>query len=371
MRVLFLHKYGAKAASFRYRFGQYFPHLERRGIVCESSSLFDDAYLETRFASGRRSIGGALRAVVGRLRAFAGIKRFDLVVIGLEFLPYVPPVFERLMAAIGVPFVLDYDDAVFHYYDKHRCPVVRSLLGRKTAEVCRLSSRVFAGSPYLVSYAARAGAVVEYLPTVVDLEKYRDVKAVRSRGERFTVGWMGSPTTAQYLHLIAPALREFCAERRARFVVIGAGLFEMEGVDLEVRPWRAHREVEDLLGFDVGLMPLANDRWARGKCGFKLIQYMACGLPVVASPVGVNSAIVVEGTTGFLARSQSDWKSALTRLHDDVGLAERMGREGRRRVVNEYCVQRTLDRLVAGLREAAGSVTAGGTPGRVEGASPS
>lgn len=355
MRILVLHKYGPKAASFRHRIQQYLPYLERAGFTCDVSSLLDDAYLESRFRTGRRSPWGAVQAVARRLRAFVQVKRYDLVFIGLEFFPYCPAIFERLLNLLRVPFIFDFDDSVFHYYDLHKWAVVRWALGGKIAEVARRSALVFAGSPYLLEYASHAGGTAIYIPTVIDLNRYSRVKKRREPGAPFIIGWIGSPTTAQYLHLIKPALRAFCISHPAKLVTIGTGPFALEGIPIESRPWILETEIDDLLTFDVGLMPLADDRWSQGKCGFKLIQYMACGLPVIASPIGVNAQIVEDGVSGFLAADTSGWISALEKLAADSELALSMGRAGRRRVEEKFCVQKTAVQFLAGVQRAIAS----------------
>jgi glycosyltransferase involved in cell wall biosynthesis len=157
----------------------------------------------------------------------------------------------------------------------------------------------------------------------------------------------GSSSTARYLRDIAPALARVCRDGRARVRLVGSGSVDLPGVPVEGVGWREETEVDEIRGFDVGIMPLPDAPWARGKCGFKLIQSMACGLPVVASPVGVNAEIVEDGGNGFLATTQDAWKAALMRLAGDEALRRRMGQAGRQKVEARYCLQVTAERLVA------------------------
>jgi glycosyltransferase involved in cell wall biosynthesis len=212
-----------------------------------------------------------------------------------------------------------------------------------------LAHTVVAGNAYLADYARRAGAKrIEVIPTVIDLGRYR-VKDADHIGKQpevaFIIGWIGSPSTARYLRDIAPALAEVCREGRARVRLIGSGQIELPGVPVEVLPWREDTEVDEICGFDVGIMPLPDEPWARGKCGFKLIQYMACGLPVVASPVGVNSEIVEDGVNGFLAQDTLEWVVALERLIAAAELRHRLGAAGRAKVGARYCLDVTAPRL--------------------------
>lgn len=352
--LLLFPKYTRVGASSRYRSFQYLPALEAAGLRFTVSPLFDDAYLAHKYAHGRARIGDVLRAFARRLWAVLTVPRAAVVVIEYELLPWFPAVLERWLAWRGCRMVVDYDDALFHQYDAHPNPWVRRLLGRKIATVMRLAHTVVAGNAYLADYARRAGAArVAVIPTVIDLARY-PVKDAASAPGVFIIGWIGSPSTARYLRDIAPALAQVCRDGRARVRLVGSGPVELPGVPVEVIPWREETEVDEIRGFDVGIMPLPDEPWARGKCGFKLIQYMACGLPVVASPVGVNAEIVEDGTNGFLARDGRAWVAALERLKGDAGLCERFGTAGRRKVEGAYCLGVTGARVVGVVRGAIG-----------------
>src|SRR6266542_6639516 len=144
------------------------------------------------------------------------------------------------------------------------------------------------------------------------------------------------PSTVKYLSLIGDVIVDFCRAKKARLIVVGAREAALEGVRAEFRPWSEATEVEDILSFDVGIMPLPDEPWERGKCGYKLIQYMACSRAAIASPVGVNSQLVQTGVNGFLARSDTDWRSALDTLWATPELRARLGRAGRQKVEAEY-----------------------------------
>lgn len=345
-RVLFLTKYTRNGASSRYRTFQYLPGLEQAGNQCHVIPLFDEAYLEHRYRSGRGRVRDILRALWQRLAALAKVERFDLVVIEYELLPYFPALLERWLAWHGVPYMADYDDALFHQYDLHKNWWVRGVLSKKISRVMRGARMVTVGNEYLADYARCAGAErVEVIPTVIDLERYSRPLAFEIPSTSFTIGWIGSPVTAKYLHMVANALGEVCANGNGRLQLIGSGPLELTGVSVAVQPWDDATELDQLKRFDVGIMPLPDDPWERGKCGFKLIQYMACGLPVVASPVGVNREIVEHGVNGFLAESQEDWVEALRCLRDDPVLRRRMGQAGRNKVEANYSLQVTGPRL--------------------------
>jgi len=351
VRLLFLTRYAHMGASSRYRFLQYIPWLEREGMECVVSPLFDDDYLVRRYQTGHAGRVDVLKAFAKRMLVLFKVRSFDVVVVEKELLPYVPALPEWLLNRLGVPYIADYDDALFHQYDQHPNKLFRALMGNKIALVMRRSALVTAGNPYLAEYARRAGAPrVEVLPTVIDLDKYALLPKDNDPARVFTIGWIGSPSTSKYLRDIAPALAEVCAKGRARVVLVGSGEVDLPGVPVEIVPWSEATEVANIQRFDAGIMPLVDSPWERGKCGFKLIQYMACGLPVVGSPVGVNSEIVEHGVNGFLATDHADWVAALSGLRDDAALRARLGQEGRVKVERQYCLQVTAPRMAELMR---------------------
>jgi glycosyltransferase involved in cell wall biosynthesis len=351
--ALFLTKYSREGASSRYRFLQYFPFLEAGGIACAFSPLTDAKYLEHLYAFGRGRAGDFARSLFRRLGALRTVAKYDVVVIEYEILPYFPPIFENMLRKALIPYIVNYDDAVFYRYSLHPNALVKRVLGGKIDAVMRSADLVLAGNDYLADYARKAGARrTEVLPTVVDLVRYPGLPA--GRNDTFTIGWIGSPTTTKYLEEIAPALAEVCASGRAKLVLIGSGPVKLPGVPVEVRPWSEDREVSDLESCDAGIMPLDDGLWERGKCGLKLVQYMACGLPVVVSPVGMNSRLVQDGVNGFLAKDTAGWVKALAALRDDRALRQRMGQLGRKIVEAEYSLQVAAPRLAELIRQVAG-----------------
>ena len=348
MRVLFLTRYASNGASSRYRSFQYFPLLEQAGIECQVKPLFDELYLIHLYQFGRAHVGDIFRAFLRRLAVLLTVRSYELVVIEYELIPYFPAILERWLCWLGVSYLVDYDDAIFHRYDAHRNKLVRIFLGQKIAGVIRGASVVTAGNYYVANYARRSGASrVEIIPTVIDLQRYPLLPTKSSAGMPFVIGWIGSPTTAKYLQDIAPALAEVCAGGRGVVRLIGSGKVNLPDVPVEVVPWDESTELAELQKFDIGIMPLLDEPWERGKCGFKLIQYMACGLPVVASPVGENCQIVEHGVNGFLAGTPEQWEQALLTLLTDTNLRHRFGQTGRLKVEKHYCIQVTGPKVSA------------------------
>ena len=345
-KILFLTKYDNAGASSRYRSLQYLPILKKAGLECEVSPLFSEQYLSYKYKYGSAPFKVILKSLILRLFAIFRALHFPVVVIEYELIPFFPPVFEWILNLRGCKLVIDYDDAIFHRYDKHRNSFVRKLFSNKIASVMRAADVVVVGNGYLADYAYEAKAKqVELIPTVLDLSRYH-MSTPKQNKDLFTIGWIGSPTTAKYLHNIVPALAHICKNNGGTVTLIGAEDVGLSGVSVNRIPWSEDSEVENLLGFDVGVMPLPDEPWARGKCGFKIIQYMASGLPVIASPVGVNKDIVSNNNNGFLASSTEHWINALEVLRKDVELRRQMGKEGRKLVEKKYCIDVTGKKMV-------------------------
>ena len=352
MNVLCLSRYDSSGASSRYRFYQYFPYLRGQGIRIDEAPLVGGDYIDSLYVRGRRDRLEFVRAGLGRLRALLRSHRYDVLWTEKELLPYFPAVLERVLHARGANLVLDFDDAIFHQYDRSESALVRAFLGKKIDRAMRSARLVVAGNEYLAARARSAGARVEVIPTVVDLERY-PVSPVPP-GRPFTLGWIGTPATQVYLAGLAPVLAEACRGGATRVLAIGPRTsFSLPGVPLEVKPWSEEQEAPALQEFDVGLMPLPDTPWARGKCGLKLVQYMASGRPVVASPVGANRDIVEHGKTGYLASSDAEWLSAISELRSSRELRERMGRAGRARAESSYSLAAAAPRLALLLTQVA------------------
>jgi glycosyltransferase involved in cell wall biosynthesis len=355
MKVLLLSRYDRLGASSRVRSHQYIPMLAASGFDVTVAPLFGSDYLRRLYSDRPKSwssiLGNYLRQSLRVLASY----RFDLVWIEKEIFPGIPGWFELALSARGIPYIVDYDDAVFHRYDLSTNPVTR-LLRQKIDKIMQRAAVVICGNSYLADRARNANSRrVEVVPSVVDLSKYT-VRAEASR-EYVVVGWIGSPSTAPYLELVVPALRTLSEDLNVRIRLVG-GEFRATGLEIECRPWSEDSEVREIQDFDIGLMPLFDTPWERGKCGYKLIQYMACGVPAVASAVGMNSEIISTGKNGLLAQKPADWLSAIRALCLDAGLRGQLGAEGRRTVENKYSLQVTAPRFVNIFQQALTSTLA-------------
>lgn len=349
IRVLGLALYGPLAASTRYRLGQFVPGLARAGIDLQICHLLDDDYLRSRFSGGGLPIRSMLGAGMARLSDLRHQAKFDAALVYGELYPLMPGWLERSL--IRLPYIFDFDDAFYLKYRKGRLGLARPLLGNKFDTLMAGAAAVTAGNQVLSKYARQHNANTHDLPTVVDIERY--VPARNGRNDMFTVGWIGSPSTAPYLAELVEPLAVLGEEGPVRLVVIGGKAPVIPNVTVFEVDWEEQTEVELINSFDVGIMPLPDDEWARGKCAFKLIQYMACAVPVIASRVGANVA-VVRDDCGVLVESAHDWVEALRLMRDQPTTRTRMGQAARERVVQYYSLQRNLPVLEAVIRQVAG-----------------
>ncbi|NJM51018.1 MAG: glycosyltransferase family 4 protein [Sphingomonadales bacterium] len=342
-------KYAENGASSRLRTLQYIPWLEKAGAKVDVQSFFGRDYVDRLYAGQGKGLREAAGPYARRLFALLRARRYDLIWIEKELFPYLPGWMERAARLSGTPYIVDYDDAIFHNYDAHRSAFLRRILGRKLDALLTGSAAVTAGNGYLMDYARRHGAArTEFLPTVIDLDKYplHPAPQEEQEGERIRIGWIGTPTTAKYLVQILPQLEAVAARHPVTLVTIGAPQMKVTApLAIEQHIWREDEEAGRLSHIDIGIMPLPDEPFERGKCGYKLIQYMACGRPVVASPVGVNMDIVGE-ECGLLASGGDAWLNALERLCRDADLRCSMGAAGRAKVEAHYAVQVTAPRLI-------------------------
>lgn len=349
-RGLVLAKYGARAASTRQRFVQTRPYLKAANIHIDIHPLFDDAYLNTFFIQGHRKKWAILTSYLNRIADLFRTGNYDFIWVQYELFPYLPGVLERLIFLTRTPVIMDMDDAIFHQYDQHNNRLIRALLGQKLRPLLRHSAMAFCGNTYLADYARRDCAHTHIIPTTVDTTLYVPAQKQRSSNPPM-LGWIGSPSTWNYCLPLHDIFAEFVHSQQASMLVVGAEHAANTHYPFEFRSWAESREVADIQEMDIGVMPLPDALWARGKCGYKLIQYMACGIPVIASPIGVNREIVEHGVNGFLASTPDEWRAAITQLLADPALGQHMGQAGRAKVQEHYSIQHYGLRIAALIQQ--------------------
>jgi glycosyltransferase involved in cell wall biosynthesis len=363
IRVLALSPIPEEGAGCRFRIAQFIPYLESAGVEVTLRSLFDTEFFRLVYRPGhyvRKALSFA-ELSIKRLDSLRDASRFDVIFIYREMFPIGPAIIERLLGSRGrPPIVFDFDDAIFLPSVSDANRAIRALKQPgKVATILRYSDHVIAGNEYLAAYARRFSGAVTVIPTCVDTTKFvPSPDAFSTNGshpsQQPVVGWIGSPTTASYVRGLADIFRQVRDRHPFVLRVSGAGeSLDVPGVPTEQPEWALEREVELFNTCDVGVYPLADDEWSRGKCGFKAIEFMACGVPVVASAVGVNREIIEDGVNGFLASTEAEWIEKLGRLLVDRELRRRFGEAGRRTIEQRYSLRIHAPTLAATLRSVA------------------
>lgn len=354
MRAVYFTKTAERGPSSRYRVYQFLPWLEQAGIECAVHPLLGESYwrlLEMRSRVGR--VLATMIYVAGRFllraRQLLTMGRADLVLIEGQLFPYLPAVVERTLARLGYRLVVEFDDAIY-LTRFHR---------KKMPQLLRVSTATIVGNPTLADYARRYASAVHVVPTVVDTARFVPHRSSGVNGSDRetrtpTIVWIGLPYNFSYLEVLIPALQAVQREFRAVFRVISSRPPDLPGVDVEFVPWEWRTEVPRLQECQIGVMPLPETEWARGKCGLKLLQYMAVALPAVASAVGVNREIIASGENGLLAATPDEWTGHLAALCRDARYRERLGTAGRRTVEERYALHRWGPRVAQAYLTIAG-----------------
>jgi glycosyltransferase involved in cell wall biosynthesis len=323
----------------RYRILQYGPIAGRDGVRIDHFSLLGSAYYRWQLRNVQLALRVLLYPVVLLVRLWQVLfvaPKYHAVWISREMAPFGPPILERLLLSRCKRVILDVDDAL-HIWDKKTSRLIPRLLRDRT-KFGRMAARytaVVCGNRYLEKYYRHRGANVFVIPTVVDTSRYSTIDPASS--EMVRIGWIGTPLNRHHLEALRDAFTRLARERRFELVVVGLNEpLDWDFPCIRHLDWSLREELSYFSQFDIGIMPLEDSPFARGKCAFKLIQYMAAGLPVVASPVGANCEVVTHGRNGFLAASDEDWQSMLKLLIDDPNLRRRMGEDGRELVRRSY-----------------------------------
>lgn len=358
MKILFLTKYSSLGSSSRYRVYQFLPYYKAAGLDCSVANFHTDTYVRQfigmqDWRPKARCLPYLTSRYLRRLLCLLQASRYDLVVVEREVFPFLPPSLDSLLFQVAKAVVVEYDDATHIYHQRLLdSALLRSLLHSKVPTLMARSAGVIVGNRYLAAYAQQYNPHVLLAPTAIDTARYRVKKAESfSPPGSACIGWIGTSLTVSYLGEIADALRSLVGRYDIRLKVIGAPSFRMEGVSVVAIPWRLETEVEDLLSCDIGVMPLTDDAYSRGKCGAKLLQYMGVGIPSVASPVGVNQEIIQQGGNGFLAQTADEWGERLEQLITDVTLRRKLGCAAREKVERDYALSTVAPSLIAFFRE--------------------
>ena len=328
------------APSQRFRIEQWAPRLEaKHGIRLDLVPFESRELTKVLYESGRR-VEKAVRILKDtwrRRHVLELAKKYDGVIIHREAALLGPAFYEKLLSRTGVPLFFDFDDAIWLQQKSANGIFARLHFYGKTGTICRLSRAVSAGNEYLADYARKWNPNVFVVPTSIELSRY-PVQPLLTNDDPIVIGWSGSTHTLPHLETARPALEELARRRKIVLKVICNKPPErpIAGAENVFLPWKEEGEAEALGAVHLGIMPLPDDDFTRGKCGLKALQYMATGRPVVISPVGMNRELVRSGENGILATTVDEWVTALESLASSRSLREKMGAEGRRTVEERY-----------------------------------
>ena len=341
-KILFLTSYPYDTApGQRFRYEQYLNILKQNGFEYSYASFMDDATWDILYKKGlllRKTLG----ILMGFLRRFLLLFQmggYDYIFIFREAAPLGPPLIEWFIAKVlKKKIIYDFDDAIWLPNTSENNKIIAGIKWHgKVAKICSWSHKVSCGNAYLAAYASQFNKNVVINPTTIDTVNYHNkIKDQHTPG--LTIGWTGTHTTIQYLNFIVPILQKLEKQYDFIFMVISNSPPEFELRSLQYVKWSKEKEIEDLLRFNIGIMPLTDDAWAKGKCGFKALQYMSLSIPAIVSPVGVNKEIVDHNVNGMICDSPEDWEAALKSFMEAANLRVTMGVAARQKVINHYSV---------------------------------
>lgn len=348
-KVLFLLPYPLqRAPSQRFRIEAYFSLMQQQGIDFKVNTFLTEKAWDILYKKGS-ALQKALAVLQGFFKRCHAVlfvaPAYDYVLVHREASPLGPPMFEFILAKIlRKKIIFDFDDAIWIPNTSAENGIVAWVKAFwKIKYICKWSYKIAAGNQYLANYALQFNRSVQLLPTCVDVTDKHNFLKEPSDSKRVVIGWTGSHSTMHYLDDVLPVLQKIVLNFDVSFLIISNKTPHFTLQNLQFIGWQESTEVADLARMDIGIMPLKADAWSEGKCGFKLIQYLALGIPAVACPVGVNKEIIEEGVNGFLCTTDGEWYDALKLLIQNATLRKEMGSSGRKRIVEHYSIQAQAD----------------------------
>jgi glycosyltransferase involved in cell wall biosynthesis len=341
--IIFFTKYSNKGPSSRYRTFNYLPFFEKKYDI-KVYSLFDDQYIDILYSVSRKiSPFYVINSYFKRIFQLLTIsKKNNIVVIEYELFPYFFPIFEYLLKWRRVKFVLDYDDAIFHNYDSSSNKIVKYLFSNKLANISKIANHIITGSPYLTKYFLQFNKCVTEIPTSIQFEKYTNINNIINLDNSFTIGWLGSNSTSQNLIYLIPVFQKISVKYpNVIFAFCGISndvISNFKNINFTITDWSLSNELQFLHNIQVGIMPLELNKFNNGKCGFKLIQYMAMGKPTISTPLEANVKIDHENGNLF-ANTQEEWYKSFENIIQNYDNYKNIGYKNIEIVKNEYSIE--------------------------------
>lgn len=345
-KIIYFTKHTSAGPSSRYRSFQYKNYFENEGYTIKYYPLFPASYLKSLYEKGKKPMLTFFYSYIKRFFQVLFLKRCDILFIEYELFPFTPFFIEELLLKNKKNIILDYDDAVFHNYDKSPSRIIRKLCANKIYRLVKLASHVITGSPYLTEVLGKHAKKITEISTSISFTRYqqgiKNQQQKNNPGAAFRIGWIGSKTTSVNLLPLKQCFLELQEKYNTELALIGFDKFlvtELQGLHYQLIPWQEDTEIQQLLTFDAGIMPLTDDAFNNGKCGFKLIQYMACGLPTISTPLDANIKIN-RNKKNLHAVTIQDWKTAITAIiNNRQYYKEEVGKENIEIVKQYYCAE--------------------------------
>ncbi len=337
------------APSQRFRYEQYLNVLQQNGFEIDQRSFWSEKTFSILYSKGKfiQKTLGLLWAIFKRYLLLFKISSYDFIFLHRELSPVGFPFMVWIIAKVfRKKIIFDFDDAIWipNVSKSNRLFSLFKVYSN-TRRIIRLSYKVSCGNDYLCEYALQFNKNVVYNPTTIDTVHLHNKQRVLNK-EKFIIGWTGSHSTMQYINEVVPVIKKLEKEFPIEFHVISDASPDIDLACLKFKKWNKNSEVDDLLSFSVGIMPLKHDQWAEGKCGFKALQYMSLGIPALVSPVGVNTTMVDHDVNGFYCRNEEEWELYLRKLITNKDLLEKISSRTRTKVEEKYSVQSNTENFL-------------------------
>lgn len=342
MKIAFLFPYPVGTApSQRFRFEQYYASLDKTGIQYSQYSFLDHKTWDVLYKPGHslKKVLGIIKGFLRRLTLMFRLFSYDFVFIHREVTPIGPPIFEWIIAKVlRKKIIYDFDDAIWIPNTSSNNSIVAGIKWHgKVVSICKWAYKVSCGNEYLANYAKQFNENVIINPTTIDTVNLHNLIS-NHEVTKPVIGWTGSHSTMIYINEILPVINKLNHKYDFDFVVISNKEPDFKMINLKFVAWNKETEIEDLAKLNIGIMPLTEDLWAKGKCGFKALQYMALGIPALVSPIGVNTTIVNNDVNGFICDTENDWEESLVVLLQNADKRKQLGINARKFIEDNFSI---------------------------------
>ena len=336
MNIIFFTKYTSLGPSSRYRTFQFLDYY-KNDFTYKVFPFFEDNYLQhkNKWYKYLKIIYYFIRRIYNILLC---VQQQDIAFIEYELIPYFPPIFEKYLKYKKIKFILDFDDAIFHNYDNNPYRLIRYILKNKIPEIIKISNFIITGSPYLTEFVNNYNPNCEEIPTSIDIDKY--IISPKRNTNKFIIGWIGSKATSKNINIVINALCNFVNDYNCEIKLIGFGIRNtfINNINIKIVDWSNETEIEELNTIDVGIMPLIDGVFEKGKCGFKLIQYMALCKPTISTPFEANIKIDA-GNGNLFATNEDEWYNCFVEIYNNKIHYNLVGLRNRKTIETSYSIQ--------------------------------